>query len=557
MCFKPITNYWRWLPIALLFLLPPQAKASDDTVSEPIKERIRAEAPFPKLPISVEYSLTTNGFVDETEPQPSPQKNLIEFLAKPEPVKKELLLAHKEELAKLYGALGKKQTSKATWQEVETLYRERIQESPEDKWRYLLRLHDIGYVLEWTPKQHEDILREAVKLAPREWEPWARLGSFLAGNKYAVVISPSFVFDPAKGAEQVLQEIAESSPTTEQITQIEVLDKEARICLDKAIELAPDKAIPYAYRGASNMMNYLLDGLRAKRDGKAFDVSSAMAASMLGKNVLADFDNVTRRDANNPVALAANGFYKIAAAIKETNGKDPKDEGLRSFPPALQAEISSLLKQLAAIGEDKSRTELDRVHALEGAVTLNIMVGEDAEAERFARAATKVSPERERSFLMWISALAKTKQRAIAIEALEARLKQTLPQDDSNTLLIYLARLHGEMGKLTEAETAYRQVLAKEPGQLNATLGVAIVHLKQSGTDKDAMTEAKVMLSKINEERASGLQGEDWINTVLTFGVFAALSDEKKQAVEYLSQIKEAYAYNEDAVRLLAILEEK
>src|SRR5437879_13772860 len=125
------------------------------------------------------------------------------------------------------------------------LYRQRVESQPGDG----LSLAELGKALAAAGQfeESQSVLRESIRLAPKEWKCWAALGQSLDEASVAALSGQTGVNNDS--AELLAARIPRGNSSSDQLNKLQKLLGEAANCFDQAVAAAPEEAGPYFRRG--------------------------------------------------------------------------------------------------------------------------------------------------------------------------------------------------------------------------------------------------------------------------------------------------------------------
>jgi len=441
------------------------------------------------------------------------------------------------------------QQAKAAYAKVETLVRAKLKTG--DKLPSVEKAKQmalLGTALDKLDKKTEagKLLRDAVKLAPKEWSVWRDLGKYLASQFIVTLYDESQRQSMMQGLPPVAS--PERSERTLKLTT------EATECFDRAVALAPQRSEPYvnrfSHRVSIAMARHFAQLTLPSEAGEQF---RAMFMAMLLPESQQDLRNAslygeTAFSKGAPV-LSALMFSAIEYAQKnpslssEDSTASLLGKHYASYPDATRAVVEKALPALGKIADSdpKQRAVAEAIRGV-----LFILMGQHTQGITQTRAALK---ERPTYLLLWnlvISFALADKNLAL----LEEILNEAVKKSDTPRNHILLAKVYQNTGRQKEKTQQVELALKKEPNDLLALLSAATLAF-QSGSATD-FSKAVSYLKQVDN-----LPNKDpklYSHYEILRGVQLILIGKKDEGTERIQAVANADKENEQARDLLMAL---
>jgi Flp pilus assembly protein TadD len=430
------------------------------------------------------------------------------------------------------------------------LYRERLKTQPGSG----LLMASLGQALGDLGKteEAEKTLREAARIAPKEWRCWMLLAQLLENQALALLTGPSAA---ATAADEMLARafagIAPAHlPQPAELDRVERLLDEARDTRDRAVAIAmqatqgngPGAARAHAERGTSRgFTQALLRGVLAQMRGQKVDPRQ----EMLSPASLADFRRAADLDPGSVELVALAGLCEVFGFAL---AKGPPWEAIwPALPEESKARVRRAMDRLGRLGQAKdARAEAAALDAL-GMVAY--VASEEKRAEECLRRAVKRDPSRARTWEM----LAMILGAGGRYEELVTWCKERLAYRDTLRTRLLLAKAYEKLGKLALAEEQVRAAAALAPNDFYVSLGCAALLMRQSEAT-EALAEADGQLARAERACAAGCTLQQWVELALTRAIHLGLSGEEEKARGLLAQCRDRDPGNEEVRQALAAL---
>ncbi|MDB6125938.1 MAG: Tetratricopeptide 2 repeat protein [Pedosphaera sp.] len=530
MCIKVVLSF-------LLVALTAQA-----TTPEVGKDKLRRLVKLPVVTFQSDWTFDPErGFTIGSESQ--------DIASQITDLKKELTkdtrdAARYYQLGQLYTKINETGAARNTWNKSVELYRKRVELQPENG----TLLTEFGRALQDAGKrtEAESILRQAVRVAPKDWKCWAALGSFLDGESRRNLGENPKAFSVANKKKNTSEPFR---PAFAEVSQAEKWLEEAGSCFDKAVAAAPEESEVYYHRAMHlSLRNFLLK-----------EIQRASGLQEDGEPITKCFSQESLSDLKRASELCPTDYQRIASlALFEiytaNNGRVNWHEGLswNSLPDRSQRLIREAMTRL----QDLAQNSDPRLAA--GALeALGILQGPVLQENRICletlRRAITLDPSREQAWEALSATLAKAHNYSELFSVCEERLKQK----DAPHNRVLFAKACEKMKLWDTAEEQILAALKQAPLDFSANLSLAALLLRRS-QDSSLMLEANGWLGR-SESLLSSLSDqyktkEQVIDLALTRSIYFALNDDVDSARQWVKVAMEKDKDNDLAREILSAM---
>lgn len=443
------------------------------------------------------------------------------------------------QLGLLYRKVKDKEEAKLAYQKAEKLFRDQIKEKPADG--LLLTRFCESFTGDWKDGEEEALLRQAVRLSPKEWRCWLALGKHL-GLQAAELLA-------GKQEEQTqhrLRLLADKAFREDLLAKSQRSYQEASACFDKAVALTPNEADAWMNRAMFRMI-YSRYYVPIKSVGEDKD---DQRAGTLSDDTLADFKQVAKLQPASAQALGFVVLYEVLGCglKREKSGGFP-DKILYSVPAKNKQSIEEGLAKLEKLTESQDRYQAGL--AAEILAVLQQIVFENTDrALAFARKAVALNPDSESAWDMLCALLAEKKN-----EECLACCRKRLEHKDSARNRFLLAKSYEKLDQYDKAEEQVRIALKQEPEHPHCNVALAALLLRKGvpaaevGKQLDRawqlpkLAESKELEADLLVLRAThdALTGKPWLARLQLKEVLERDKDHKtaKAVLEVLAEAKE------------------
>jgi tetratricopeptide (TPR) repeat protein len=308
--------------------------------------------------------------------------------------------------------------------------------------------------------QAEVVLRQAVRLGPKEWRAWSALGQLLLSKAWRA-LAADLASDTTARPELLLAAATQKKVSAAQLEQAQNNLKEAIGCADRAVMLAPkepqplaDRALVHSYTGLLRFVQDILKG--GERDSlKGYE-------AMFPTNALADLDRAARLAPEDPAALAKIGLFRLLESAISLGKRGMDQLGSGQLWHSLNDRQRQALRRIFTGLEDLGHSGNPAVSAsaLEflGAFQWTTM-RDHAGAEKSLRRAVQLDASRDMAwdFLMAVLVDADRKEEAIAVAESRLKSKQTIRN------FVAAAKACDRAGRLPQAQHHLETALKLDP----------------------------------------------------------------------------------------------
>jgi tetratricopeptide (TPR) repeat protein len=544
-CLTPLSAYAQNKPAAV----PPNPGQGVDSLLFPREPplqvdegRLRALMQLPKTHVSFAFLIDGRSSLEISVPADIGQRiRMLNEQMHANPTDAERYL----ELSYLYAKTkAERRAEKAKLKAVE-LFQKRLQAEPGNG-----RLH--GLLAEALPVERQsEALTEALKaveLAPKDAQSWRILGDARL-NEMPAVLWRSLKEPRPRGAYSwgdLFNRLSRKKPSGDDIAQVEECLRQAGLCFDRAVSLAPEMPGVRRQRVVWHMMDIFWRQYRGKVDG--LQLFREMEPSE-------DLGELIRLAPDDPEPIAFRAFANITLALAAS----PRDMSTSasmlprvSLTPAqarICAAAEASLERLAAnpnpvIGESASRhlaklaiclgkldlarrcakraLELDSCHEDTWDVLDVCACVEDETISTLLKSFSFADPRAVG--LACVSSLPKSKTAALLMER--------LTQHPCAATHYRLVRSLDKFGSAADMERELRAAAAKYPDDLHCQLAMTCLLLKNN-----AASQAEKYLSRVASLREKCDEQDLWRCCVFTQAVYLSLTGHASMGRSWLRRL--------------------
>lgn len=414
-------------------------------------------------------------------------------------------------MAELYSSVNDPVNARKTFSRAADLFRKRVESQPDDG----LLLASFGRALHGAGKldEAESTLRNAARLAPKEWKCQVALGRLLD----AAARRDTYADRPASD---------KISLTKRELT-------EAGECFDRAATLAPDESEVFFRRGLhrcleTSLLNeiHLIEGL---------PVDEVLLNSQFSQSALTDLQRASRLLPADYTLIGSTAMFEIYVFNAHQGRVNWADFSWSSLPEKSQRSIRDALARLANLGQN-----LDPHQAAGALEVLGILQGPALHESRNCigtlRRAVALDPSREQAW----EALAATLAQLGRYDDLLAVCQDRLRQKDTARGHLLLAKTFEKLHQWDDSESEIMEALRMAPNSFSANLAEAALVLRRGQSD-DTLNEANTWLTRserlLGETPATERTTQLIVDFTLTRSIYYALTDQLDQARQWAKAV--------------------
>ncbi len=399
-------------------------------------------------------------------------------------------------------------------------------------------------------EEAERVLRQAVKIDPKDWRCRNALGHLLLSLAWSSV-DPGAA-GPASAAPRGLDPSLGARLSPDQAERAQKLIRESLACYNQAQRLAPDEPEVYAGRAACEAADSSFRTLMLAAAGQALDPTQ-LWNSTFPSDALADFQSAAQHRPQDWRALGTAALFEVCHASNETGLEGPE---ARLQPGAWNTLTDHTRRSLR-----DTMTHLEEVahaadaHAAAGALEVlgmlqYLVVHDTPGAEASLRQAVSLDPRRDQAWELLATILEQTQRPQALLDISQARLK--VLDNAHNRLLAAraLEALHRPAAMLEAVATAQRLY----PADFTTNLALAAA-LLEANTDPFSTARAMVYLARAEQLLGSAPPRDRLLNLLLVRGLFFGLAGQPEAARSNLQQLLELDKNNTVAQDALDALE--
>ncbi|HEX4645950.1 MAG TPA: tetratricopeptide repeat protein, partial [Verrucomicrobiae bacterium] len=427
----------------------------------------------------------------------------------------------------------------AAFSQAVELYRQRAASQPGDG----LLLTELGRALAASGRfdESQSVLREAVRLAPKEWKCWTALGQSLDDASITALFGPMGA--NGDNPEFLAARILKSKPSSDQLNKSQKLLGEAGVCFDKAASVAPEEADPYFRRGLHRCLeSFERCAARIIRGDENDD--TAPRRSWYPWEALPDFQKASRLEPDSYAAVAGLAIFECHAdAAQKGKAGFGREFSWSSLSEKTRQSVREMMTRLENLGQ--SRDPQLASGALEALGMFQGPILRDYRGSAVSlRHAVSLDPSREQAWDMLASMLAKTDDHDELLSVCEERARK---KDSAHNRLM-LAKAYEKLNQWDSAEEQVLTALNLDANDFTASLAMAVLLIKRSQNasvlaDADGwLVRAEQLYGKLPDK---GRQQS--VDLTLARSIYLALTDNVETARTWVKHILETDQNNEFA----------
>lgn len=432
-------------------------------------------------------------------------------------------------LAEVYASINEFAGARKSWTHAADLFRKRVELQPDDA---QLRA-GFGQALQGCGKmdEAESTLREAVRLAPKEWRCRVALGRFLDAK--------------ARG------DLAIGPATADKIALAKAELAEADGCFEKAASLAPDEGQVFFRRGLHRSLETtLLNQIRIIEGEPANEV---LKSSQFSEAALADLQRASRLEPENHALIGSVVLFEIYAANPPEGRMNWADFSWSTLPEKTQDSLRDAVARLQSLGQNPDPQEaagaLEVLGILQGPV-----LHESRNCAATLRRAVALDPSREQAWEALASALAQMGRYDDLLSICQDRVRQK----ESARAHLLLAKALEKLRQWEASENEIMEALRMAPNNFSANLAEAALVLRR-GQDDGAFGEANSWLARserlLGETPATQRNTQLVVDLTLTRSIYFALTDQLDEARQWAKAVINLDKNNNRAREILSAMD--
>ncbi|MDB6023368.1 MAG: Tetratricopeptide 2 repeat protein [Pedosphaera sp.] len=429
------------------------------------------------------------------------------------------------QIAELYSSLNDSANARKTYSRAADFFRKRLELQPDDG----LLLTGLGPALDGSGKtqEAESVLRQAVRLAPKEWKCRVALGRFLDAQARRDTASDKVLL-----AQRELAEAGE--------------------CFDRAASLAPETGEIYFRRGMHRSLRaMLLNQIRVAEGEQPNDV--LLDDNQFSEAALADLQRASRLQSGDHALIGSVVLFEIYTVNARHGRMNWADFSWSSLPEKSQRSIRDAVTRLENLAQDS-----DPQQAAGALEVLGILQGpilhEPRNCIAHLRRALALDPAREQAWEVLAATLAQSERYDDLLTACEDRVKQK----ESARSHLMLAKAFEKSKLWDESESEILEALRMAPNNFTATLSEAALVLRRS-QDDGQLPEANSWLARserlLSETPAVQRNTQLIVDLTLTRSIYFALNDEVESARQWAKAVLNQDKNNKRAHEILAAMD--
>ena len=437
------------------------------------------------------------------------------------------------ELAGLYAKLNDQAQSQAAWKRSIQLFREQVRDNPKQGW---LR-SQLGKALLGADQraEGENLLRDAVALAPEDWRCWEALGGFLASQAFDVLDATNSLAMSAGIGRSLRPSGSHLAASPERRAKARALCDEARSCYDKAVSVGPLEPGAYqarvCFRWAGTQLLYLLIEPERTAD-------SPPSQSLFPAEAVADLNQVAKLTTNDAYAIGMAASVEATKAMssipKEAmSSNDIRERGFWPFlPDSARTYVREAMSRLEQLGRNEDKAIAGGALAALGGLQL-IVRRDPVAAKTNLRRSTELRPAADCPWELLGLVLVQSER----WQDLAALGEERLKSKDSVRYRIVLAKAYERLGKTTEVEKHVQAALKLAPNDLLANTALAALRLKHA-TD-DALAQVGEMMAQLKQSAFKAAPQEQQMGFEFLHGLYFGLAGNREEAASHFRRLRE------------------
>ena len=532
-------HYW----IALLVLTTVLSQAA---TPEPASSRLRKLLKMPVVSLEAGFSLNSEEGFSVLPGKADAPKEISELRKH---LKGDSSDAERySKLGELYSKAGEIKKAEESCEKAAVLFRQQVATRPDEP----ELLSSFGRAL-WTTDKNgeaESVLRRAVGIGSDRTICWETLGHFLESEAKRALIADPETTHAKLTPDKLLLEVSRNKPNAEKVAQSRKLAYEASTCFDKAVVVSTNSSDAYLQRALHKSFNGFLQNVLAFVQGEKTDLSEVMKG-MFSLDCLPDFQEAAQLSTKEYRTVVMAAFFE-AFAYKMQSGKHPQSGAVfwDQLPDTSQRHIRDAMTRLENLGQEPdTRIAAGALESL--AILQGFVVGDRNGAEKSARRAVALDPNREQAWDMLIGFLVRPE----TYEELRITCEQRVRQKETARNRILLAKAYERLNQLDRAEQNVLLALKLDGNDFTANLSEAALLIKRR-LDSSSLNSAYRFLAR--SEQVLKKESKDsemrFVQLSLTSSIYYALRGEVDRARQLLRGVLESDKNNEEAREILNTL---
>ena len=371
----------------------------------------------------------------------------------------------------------------------EELCRKRLDAKPRDG----MALVQLGEALDrqGSGDEAESVLRRSVQVASNDWRTWSSLGTFLTDKSIHPLLPGADQMAGANNLAAVIEHVLTFQPTADDLGTSEEISREARECLQRAVELGgqdPEMWIEQAGGDISAEFRDLV--YRHWHDHETLD-GSTLGRSMYSRAAVADLRKAAELRPRDYRLICAAAYMEFAStALSSANTAPSNTPPADLLSDSARKSVHEAMTKLEDLSSDPDKKTA--AGALESLGFLNLVMQHSQDfgaVVPYFRRAVALDPSREQSWDVLLGVSPKSE----ALEICESRLKAS--DNARNHLLV--ASCWRKQQEWDKCRSEANAALKLEPDNLEAKLTLMALVIRQS-TDDASLTPLKDLVGSIS-----------------------------------------------------------
>jgi tetratricopeptide (TPR) repeat protein len=434
-------------------------------------------------------------------------------------------------LATLYSQVKDMEHARPAWARAVELYRKRADEQPDDA----SLLAGLGEALNQAgrPQEAESVLRQAVRLDPKDWKCRLALGRCLDDEARHDISDAAGAMEDDSPAASPRSGQPELAP--DRVTLAYRHLDEAGSCFDLAVTNAPTEGDALVRRGFHRTLrSYLVNDIREASGEQKTETE--ILGDCFPPEALTDLQEASRLNPKDYHLIGNVVLFELYSLNSHT-GRKGLDDGLdwNTLPDSAQRSVRAAVTQLEDLGQEPdpkvAAGALEVLGIVEGPV-----LRETDRRVRNLRRVLALDPSREEVWEM----LAGTLARAGRTQELLSLCEDNLKANDSARGHMLLAKAYERLKRWDDAGEEVAAALNLSPNDLTANLSLAALLLKD-GSDPENLDQVNGWLSRCDQLLAAAppqaRNRQFLIDFTLTRSIYLALSGDVDSAREWVQTV--------------------
>jgi tetratricopeptide (TPR) repeat protein len=452
------------------------------------------------------------------------------------------------ELGWLLEEAGRTNQAASSYSNAVTAFRQQIQSHPKDG----QLLSQLGEALAEVdqPLEAESMLRNAVRIAPKDPKCWGRLGLFLSDNSRSALY-------PEKPPQEVTY--APSSlatkykPSAEQLERAEKLSHESIECFNQAISLGPKEAPAYEGRACGLSSAAFIRTLKQQitsPDPDRLAIALTFALTPFSPECLPDLRRAAELQPRDASLVAAVAFGEVLCAtmsnmVKKGGRVEQTDKAWDLLAPDQAKSVRENLNRLAELMKGPEKEKASSAAKYLGLLQFTVM-GDEGGGEQSLRTAVSLNPKSQEAWEALMLTAGKDNNYERMVEVAEEMVRAI----DSSLSHLCLAKAHEKLNHWDKVLEQVQAAVKVAPNDLTAKVAVASTLLRLNQSKNESV--------KPLELRSDEFQQADLnlrVHILFVSGLELALDDKAEQARSLFQQALQFEADHEGAKRALTIID--